>query len=135
MLKHSETIKLNTVRIRLQFPMPVNLVKHTFPWLHHFTKAQLQDTYCLTGTAPSEITIPREFLYTTLWLDLEITNIVPANKIELIDRICKAFRRNHFSYYQQYQFVWNKYAERSLFKLNLVDLEKILLELVVNQEA
>ena len=117
------------LKARLQFCIPIYLIKHIFPWLHEYGEQRLRSQYLLTGLAPLEVNIPREFLYSDTSQDIAMSNSFPRDRLELVNRINKAFRRNRYTFYEQYLYVWNNYSERSLFRLPKIELEKILLEL------
>ena len=120
------------IKVRLQFKLPIDSIKHTFPWLCSYAEQVLRSQYLETAIAPYDVWIPREFLYFDLCQDRVLFNHLPSDKIELLNRVIKAFRRNNYTYYEQYQFVWQKYLQRSLYGLPVEELKKILLELSFN---
>lgn len=141
----------NSVKNAIVFD--IEILSRNFPWLSKFTDLMLRDRYLELGYAPTEILVPKEFLSAPVLNCKLNSNPVSAQtlesrnnksdsemqiqridleKKELIDRICAAFRRNRYTFYQQYSYILKRYAERSLYALPIEELRKILLEIVNN---
>ena len=62
--------------------------------------------------------------------DKDCRSCLNYDRADLIDRICSAFRRNGYTYYQQYIYLMQNYGERSLHQIPDSHLRRILLNVV-----
>ena len=107
--------------------LPFHIIPHIYPQLVKFSYSRLSMVYVITGAAPYEIAIPREFIVGDRQ---DVNSYLPASTLDLIWRVNKAFRHNGHTQFEQYLYLQSYYEVVSLYQLEELELQRILLELV-----